>query len=156
MTSILVSIPITDQIPIVLIMRSRNKYASRKQEFGRIYNNTNIKKIVDLLAPIKWEEILNIDDVDAQYERFCNILGTSFNQTFPLVKIARARIKDAPWITAGLRESICKKRMLYRKSITRPSEINTLSYKKCKLILDKCLRYQSAKIIFDNTLQIKC
>ena len=31
--------------------------------------------------------------------------------------------------------------MLYRKSITRPSEINTLSYKNYKLILDKCLRY---------------
>ena len=103
MTSILVSISITDHLPIVLIVRSRNKSASRKQEFGRIYNDTNIKKIVDLLAPIKWEEILNIDDVDAQYERFCNILGTSFNQTFPLVKIARARIKrctmDHSWFT---------------------------------------------------------
>ena len=90
-------------------MRSRNKSVSRKQEFGRIYNNTNIQKFVHLLAPIKWEEILNIDDVDAQYERFYNILGTSFNQAFPLVKISRARIKDKPWITAGLRKSKRKK-----------------------------------------------
>ena len=132
---------ITDHLPIFLIMRSRNKSVSRKQEFGRIYNNNNIQKFVDLLAPIKWEEILNFDDVDTQYERFYNILGTSFNQAFPLVKISRARIKDKPWITAGLRKSIRKKNMLYRKSITRPSEINTLSYKKYKLILDKCLRY---------------
>ena len=63
-------------------MRSRNKSVSRKQEFGRTYNNTNIKKIVDLLAPVKWDEILNLDDVDAQYERFYNILGTCFNQAF--------------------------------------------------------------------------
>ena len=99
----------TDHLPIFLIMRSRNKSVSRKQEFGRIYNNTNIQKFVHLLAPIKWEEILNIDDVDAQYERFYNILGTSFNQAFPLVKISRARIKDKPWITAGLRKSKRKK-----------------------------------------------
>ena len=93
-------------------MRFRNKFVSRKQEFGRIYNNTKIKKIVDLLSSIKWEEILNIDDVDAQHEKFYNILDTRFNQAFPLVKISRARIKDKPWVTAvtaGLRESICKK-----------------------------------------------
>ena len=93
-------------------MKFRNKFVSRKQEFGRIYNNTKIQKIVDLLSSIKWEEILNIDDVDAQYEKFYNILDTRFNQAFPLVKISSAMIKDKPWVTAvtaGLRESIRKK-----------------------------------------------
>ena len=61
---------ITDHFPIFLIMRSRNKFVSRQQEFGRLFNDTNIKKLVVLLAPTKWEweEILNINDVDAQYE----------------------------------------------------------------------------------------
>ena len=73
-------------------MRSKYKYVCRKQEFSRIYN-TSTQNLIDLLALLWWEEILNIDDVEAQYERTYDILGTSHDQAFPLIKTLGQEIK---------------------------------------------------------------
>ena len=53
----------------------------------------------------------------------------SYNKSFPIVKLSRKRAKDKPWITLGLKSSIQKKHILYRRFLLDQSEKNQMEYK---------------------------
>ena len=59
---------------------------------------------------------------------------------FPLVNVSRRRLKDKPWVTKGNKISIEKSHRLYRSSIRKSSQENTMKYMMYKVVLRKCLK----------------
>ena len=61
------------------------------------------------------------------------------------MQISRARIKDKPWITTALKQSIRTKNRLYRDSIRKSTAQKILAYKTYKNRLRECLKEAEAK-----------
>ena len=60
---------------------------------------------------------------------FTKKLIIAYNKSFPFVKLSRKRSKDKPWITTGVKQSIKKKHLLYKKYIYNSTEVNNQIYK---------------------------
>ena len=59
---------------------------------------------------------------------FYHNLTKAYNKSFPIVKLSRKRANDKPWITSGLKTSIKKKHLLYKKYLQNRSDENRLEY----------------------------
>ena len=62
-----------------------------------------------------------------------------------MVQISRARIKDKPWITSGLKQSIRIKKKLYKDSIRKSTAQKILACNTYKNRLRGCLKEAEAK-----------
>ena len=73
---------------------------------------------------------------------------------FPLVKLSRKKSKDKPWITNGIKTSIKRRNILYRKYVERPSTESEKKWKDHKHILTNCIReaetYHYRKMLADH------
>ena len=75
---------------------------------------------------------------------------------FPLVYVSRWRLKDKPWVTKGIKNSIKKNHRLYRSSIRNSNQENTKNYMMYKVVLRKCLKSAEESYyhqLFDDTKQ---
>ena len=59
---------------------------------------------------------------------FYHNLTKAYNKSFPIVKLSRKRANDKPWVTSGLKTSIKKKHLLYKKYLQNRSDENKLEY----------------------------
>ena len=59
---------------------------------------------------------------------FYHNLTKAYNKSFPIVKLSRKRANDKPWITSGLKTSIKKTHLLYKKYLQNRSDANRLEY----------------------------
>ena len=60
--------------------------------------------------------------------------------SFPLVHVSRSRIKDKPWITKGLKQSVRNNNKLYRLSIRNGNNDSKTKYRKYKNIPRTCMK----------------
>ena len=144
----------TDHLPIFSIIENEKCTHSNKRPFIRIYSESNITMFKNKLKYIKWDNILNCDDVDLMTERFYSTLNKLHNESFPLVRQSRKRNRDKRWITAAIRTSITEKNRLYRLQLRRPTPYNISRYKAHKNILTTILRESELSYyhdLFSNT-----
>ena len=93
-----------------------------------------------------------MDSEDDWYHTFVNTVHRIFEQSFPLVKLSRQRIKDKPWITKGLKISIKHNNRLYRSQLIRLGR-QRLEYNTYKNLLRRCLKEAETKFyqdVFDS------
>ena len=60
---------------------------------------------------------------------FYQTITKAYNKSFPIVKLSRKRAKDKPWNTSGLKSSIKKKHILYRRFLLDKSDKSHMEYK---------------------------
>ena len=74
---------------------------------------------------------------------FYILIEEIYSDSFPLVYVSRKYRKDKPWITKGILTSIRHKNKLYRTSIEKPTDFNSVRYKEYRRSLHSC--YKDAK-----------
>ena len=101
-----------------------------------------------------WQRIY---ETDADW--FFNFISTitdKFKRCFPLVNVSRRRLRDKPWVTKGIKNSIKKSHRLYRSSIGNSSQENITKYKMYKIVLRKGLKFAEEPYyhqLYDDTKQ---
>ena len=76
-----------------------------------------------------------------------------FQQSFPVVRVARKRWRDKPCVTKALKTSLRRKNNLYKASVTHHDNQKNETYKTYKNILRNCLKEAEVKYyeeLFDN------
>ena len=87
---------------------------------------------------------------------FSRKITAAYNKSFQFKRLSRKRVKDKPWITTGLKESIKRKHLLYQKFIFNSSEENKVVHNVFKNKLRSVIRKAETnyyKNVFNNKTQ---
>ena len=111
---------------------SRKKH-NKKFTYERNHCNVNLNKFKKRLSEIKWQELLDNNDVNDDYDKFIERFNEIYDESILLKKCTVNRKKDPilPWITKGLLRSINQKKN-YMNNIFNHQP--TLTYKSLKCI----------------------
>lgn len=102
---------------------------------------------------MKWDEILNNDDVNSSYKKFIEMFKNIYEVSFPVRTISRKdKRQHKPWMTSGLKNACKKKNILYKRFLKSRSEVAEVSYKSYKNKLTSILR-QCEKEYYSNLLE---
>ena len=95
----------------------------------RIFSDANKSKFKENLSNIDWTNELKSKTVDEAMSFFYQTITKAYSKSFPIVKLSRKRAKDKPLITSGLKNSIKKKHILYRRFLLDKSDKSHMEYK---------------------------
>ena len=145
---------ISDHLPCFLSLKGKNCSTKYTRPKTRIFGDRNCRKFVNLMESENWDDMFT-EDTD-WYTKFIQIVRGKFENSFPLVQVSRKRMKDKPWITKGLKNSIQKCHRLYKQTFIYVNIHTKEAYKRYKNLLRKCLRIAENiyyMIIFDDAKQ---
>lgn len=131
---------ISDHLPTTLCISYISRIRPKARPFVRIFGEKNCDKFINELQSLQWDQILNHDCYDDWYSIFISRIKSLYSRCFPLKRQSRARQKDKPWITKGLKISIKYKNRLYKKSIVKPTDHIRARYSQYNLTLKKCIK----------------
>ena len=120
-------VDISDHLANFLILGPKQTRKDRKNV--RIFSDANKSKFKENLSNIDWTNELKCKTVDEAMSFFYHSITKAYNKSFPIVKLSRKRAKDKPWITSGLKSSIKKKHILYRRFLLDKSDKSHMEYK---------------------------
>ena len=145
---------ITDHLPCFLSVKCGTQADKEIRPKTRLFGERNCKKFIELMEGENWQRIY---ETDADwYFNFISTITDKFERCFPLVNVSRRRLKDKPWVTKGIKNSIKKSHRLYRSSIGNSSQEHITKYKMYKIVLRKCLKFAEESYyhqLFDDTKQ---
>ena len=73
---------------------------------------------------MKWDEILNNDDVNSNYKKFIEMFKNNYEVSFPVRTISRKdKRQHKPWMTSGLKNACKKKNILYKRFLKTRSDV---------------------------------
>ena len=136
---------ITDHFPIYALLpnfMSRNSQYNRNSGI-RILSDQNLNKLREGLKSTDWSSVYNQTNPDLSYEKFLDILTTTYNLTIPLQKPSRKNYKKTPrqpWITKSLLKCINRKNKLFYKFRKDPNTSRKSRYTHYRNILTSVLR----------------
>ena len=119
-------VDITDHLANFLTLGPFKKKNDRKNV--RIFSEKNKNKFKEALSLINWKQEMKNKSVNEAMTFFYHDLTNSYNKSFPIVKLSRKRANDKPWITSGLKISIKKKHLHYKKYLQNRPDENKLEY----------------------------
>ena len=104
-------------LPNFIFCKSMNlKLKSKNRGFFRDYNNFDPDSYIDDLRKSNLDEKLNlVEEADAQYNKFHEIITNNMQKHAPLKPVSRKMHKQRlkHWITKGILKSISNKNKLY-------------------------------------------
>ena len=130
---------ITDHLPIYLGINSKGT-STKARPLVRIISDKKLDDFKTQCEQYDWNGINDGNTVDEKFEIFQNSLITLFEESFPLIKKSRKRMKDKKWITKGILKSIKHKDKLYKKQIRSPTVQNIEEFKKYRNILETIMK----------------
>ena len=119
----------------------------------RSYSVQNMRNFTEALQAVDWTTVLSLDDPQAAYTAFNNVLLDLHDCHFPLKRCTTKYKARKPWLTLGLRNSIKLKNLLYIKYHKSPSNENLRIYKTYKKQLRDILR-QAERNHYDEMFRI--
>ena len=120
-------VDISDHLANFLMLGSKQTRKDRKNV--RIFSDANKSKFKESLSNIDWTNELKCKTVDEAMSFFYQTITKAYNKSFPILKLSRKRAKGKPWITSGLKSSIKKKHILYRRFFLDKSDKSHMEYK---------------------------
>ena len=134
---------ITDHLPnFVLVNTKIIKITERP--YIRLFTKKKIDKfIADIpkLNPLLDYNQFPSSDVHESYNEFIKNLKIILDQYFPLVKLSRAKAKDKPFITPGIRVSLTHREKLFQKYLSNKSDIiNKAAWKQYRNKLNEIIK----------------
>ena len=118
-----------------------NPLVEDEQKAFRIFNEANNLKFNELIEEEKWEAIFDVQDANAQYNKFCEIYTKNYETAYPLkrnrIRRKNERKNPKPWILPWLEDACSRKQDLYHKSVQFPTKENIQAYKKMDKFCEK-------------------
>jgi hypothetical protein len=76
--------------------------------FKRFYNDDNISKFKERLAKVKWEEVLDNNNTEDDYNKFIKNFQCLYDECIPLKRCtSKSKVTPrSPWITKGILNSM--------------------------------------------------
>ena len=151
-TTILVN-DTSDHMPTILSTNLdfiNPKKHENKFIYKRNHSVDNINKFKKRLSEVKWQEILDNNDANDDYNTFIEQFNKVYDECIPLKKctINRKKHPMSPWITKGLLKSINKKNKLYKQYIHSPTNGNLQKLKTYKNKLNILIRKSKRMHLF--------
>ena len=111
---------IKDHLPCVVSLRCINYIDDNDRPKVRLYGEKKSRKIFrkDEFSYVKYH----------------------YDQSFPLVKVSRKRMKDKPWVSKGIKISIKQNHWLYRASLRSNNASAVVKYKRYDDVLRRCIK----------------
>ena len=124
----------------------------------RFFSSKNVKKFLNQLQKISWEEIYENSDPDHAFNKLLYKIQSCFNESFPLCGASKKRSKLKSWFDAELRQLHKTKRSAYYRYLSVsvlsvPAEKNKetkTTYNKIKNHYGRVIR--TKKFLFYETL----
>ena len=107
----------SDHFANFIILHSNIQSEENETPMVRIFSEKAKHTYQNLLSEISWDEELSNKNVNEAIQVFSKKLQIAYNKSFPLKRLSRKRVKDKPWITAGLKQSIKHKHPLYQQFV---------------------------------------
>ena len=104
---------ISDHLPCFMHLQYANNSYTENRLMTRIFGARNCSKFVQNMTTENWNDKYTDSEGD-WYHTFVNTVHQIFEQSFPLVQLAKLRIKDKRWITKSLKISIKLKNRLFK------------------------------------------
>ena len=112
---------ISDHLPQFLIFEHCKTNTSQTPRFYRSWKHFDKDKFTTDFQQIDWDRLLSLeqDDPDISFENFINKMNNLIDVHVPLKKLSKRQIKKGskPWITRGLKISICKREALKKSML---------------------------------------
>ena len=103
---------------IFLYLGQKRKRNARRNV--RIFSEKNKNKFKEALSLINWKQEMKNKSVNEAVTFFYHNLRKAYHESFPIVKLARKRANDKPWIISGLKTSIKKKTFAPQEIFAKP------------------------------------
>ena len=116
-------------------------------------NTVNINQFKEALGALKWQNVLNSNQVDDCYDLFWDDFKSLFDLYLPLTtkKLNKNLHKISDFMTGGLLVSRKRKLELHKLAILNPSQVNLEKYKKFRNLFNSLVR-ASKKLHYNNQL----
>jgi hypothetical protein len=119
---------ISDHFPVFYIHLNEKPIKENIYRTGRSHNFNNNQAFTKLLAEIDWTRVTEINDTQAAYTIFHDIISKAYDSAFPLTKTKIGYDNRLPWLTHGLKRSIKRKHYLHSIYLKRKTSINKKIY----------------------------
>ena len=134
----------SDHCANFLILHSNIQSKENERPMVRIFSEKAKNTYQNLLSEISWNEELSNKNVNEAMQVFSKKFQIAYNKSFPSKRLSRKRTKDKPCITAGLKQSIKQKHLLYQQFVFDRTEENKVAYKTFKNELRSVIRKAEA------------
>jgi hypothetical protein len=123
----------------------------------RLISIDNLTRFRDNLSNVRWDDVLNTDNVDDCYSVFWDKFKSLYDIHFPVVtsRFNRNYHKMSDFMTPGLMVSRRKKIDLLKISLAAPTEINKNTYKTYRNLYNKLIRIRKRDNITEQIEKIK-
>ena len=97
----------------------------------RPINEEKLQSFISILVNMKWEVILNNEDVNFTYTKLIEIFTNTYESSFSVRKLSRkTKRQHKPWMTPGLKNACKKKHVLYKRFLKARNDAAEVRYKK--------------------------
>ena len=146
---------VSDHFFTFLQLPFRRACTSLKLYETRNFSKTNTERFRACLNELRWENVLNSNDVNDSYNLFFTDFNMLFEQNFNVkkTKFNKNFNKIYNYMTSGLLVSRLTKLKLHKLSIHSPSQSNIDQYKRYRNIYNTLLR-TSKKLYFEKNLAL--
>jgi hypothetical protein len=116
-----------DHFPILYIKHKQvTQPKETKFKLKRTINKTTRDKFKQEILTTDWTRVNQETDAQKSYSAFHRIISTLFEKKFPLKKHKLGYTNKLPWITLGIKHSICNKQRLYKRYLKHPNPFNKI------------------------------
>lgn len=135
-------VDISDHLPVFTILPIKiNNCDSKKQIRMRPFTLEKMDIFKNYLQFTDWSGFNDLCDVNSMYTAFINTVQNVYDKSFPIItKTLKATEIYKPWITKAIKNSINKKRCLYKKFLKLRSKESFAVYKAYRNKLTTILR----------------
>ena len=113
----------------------------------RLVNETRMTKYKERISDTDWSMLDTYDTCESYFSSFMNIFKSIYNESFPVIKAKRKYRNRLAWLTAGVKDSIKRRNILYRISLKHPTSYNNTLYREYRNMLKTLLKIGEKIII---------
>ena len=149
---------ISDHLPCMITMHKQLKCVREgKTITSRPLTDKNIEKINTDLSAIDWDQELNSQSIEDDFNKFHNIVCETINTHAPVKtkKISAKKAYQDPWITKGITTSLSKQRKMYTKMLETKKDSDKIKYTTYRNKLKSIIRKSKNKYLHDKCTEYK-
>lgn len=132
---------VSDHLPIFVLSKANTLPQDEPKTFMyRRINDQTIDCFKNKLLNYNWQELYGKADVESAYNHFIEVIQHLYDLSFPItIRVSKSK-QQKPWISAGIKKSICTKNKLYKKYHRMPTLFNEIKYKSYKRCLNRLVK----------------
>ena len=136
---------ISDHLPnFCFISNSSSNLKSTSRPMVRFYSSSNFARFIQSVECTDFSQVYALSDPNDAYNIFVSKITFLHDACFPKTILSRKKLKNKPWITAGIKTSIRRKNLLFRKYIDNPTPEKHAALARYRRVLNKSIRYSKS------------